>query len=321
VTITALVTSDSNPVANATVTVTSDSGGNFSTSALLTDLTGTASFDFTAPQTSSNNGINVTITATATKSKFVDTVSNTVVMIKPKVLLVSIIPDSSITYSQGKSNVVVHVGYGNTSIQGSNVTIAASSGSFSQATGATDSSGNVTFAFTAPVAQETTNVTFSATASKKGYLESTGQTNITVNPRTFDFQITPVTLNAGQAETLSVYATCKEDGTSVAGATVTISYGYAGPLTNVTDATGTCTFMINVPQVSTDMLNMTVTLSKTGYQQKQSNIVLNVAPQQQGFPLITVLLIAIPMLAAVIVLVLIKMKLIVISTREEAEGQ
>jgi hypothetical protein len=107
----------------------------------------------------------------------------------------------------------------------------------------------------------------------------------------------------------------------VAGATVTISYGYGGPLTNVTDSTGTCTFAIIAPQTPVDMLNMTVSLAKSGYQQRQANVTLIVAPEEQGFPLLTVLLIAIPIIVAVLVLVLIKMKLIVVSTKEETEGQ
>ena len=320
-TITARVTFDSNPVVNATVTVTSDVGGNFSTATQLTDATGVSGFAFTAPQTSSSDGINVTITATAAKSGYVDAESQTVVVIRPKVLSVNIISDSSITYSEGKSNVVVHVGYGNTPIQGANVTITTANGSFAQTTGVTDDFGNVTFAFTAPLVNAATNLTFSATASKTGYLDNTGQLNITVNPRTFGFQTTPVTLRSGQTETVSIHVTCKEDATSVAGATVTMSYGYGGPLTNVTDSTGTCTFIITAPQAPTDTLNITVTLAKSGYQQRQSNVTLIVAPEEQGFPLLTVLLVAIPIVAAVLVLVLIKMKLIVVSTKEETEGQ
>ena len=320
-TITARVTFDSNPVANATVTVTSDAGGNFSTTTQLTDLTGRSSFSFTAPQTSLSEGINVTITAIATQSGYVDAESQTVVVIMPKVLSVNIASDSPITYSEGKSNVVVHVGFENTPIQGANVTITAVNGSFAHTTGVTDDFGNVTFAFTAPVVNAATNLTFSATASKTGYLDNTGQLNVTVNPRTFGFQTTPVTLSSGQTETVSIHVICKEDATSVAGATVTISYGHGGPLTNVTDSTGTCTFVITAPQTPVDTLNITVTLAKNGYQQRQSNVTLIVAPEEQGFPLLTVLLVAIPIVAAVLVLVLIKMKLIVVSTREETEGQ
>jgi hypothetical protein len=320
-TINARVTFNSNPVANATVTMTSNVGGNFSTPTQLTDLTGTSSFAFTAPQTSLSEGINVTVTATATKSGYVDATSQTVVAIRPKVLSVNIIPDSPITYSEGKSNVVVHVGYGNTPIQGANVTITTANGSFTQTTGVTDGFGNVTFAFKAPLVNAAINLTFSATASKTGYLDNTGQMNITVNPRTFGFQTAPAILRSGQTETVSIQVTGREDATSVAGATVTISYGYGGPLTNVTDSTGTCTFAIIAPQTPVDMLNMTVSLAKSGYQQRQANVTLIVAPEEQGFPLLTVLLIAIPIIVAVLVLVLIKMKLIVVSTKEETEGQ
>jgi hypothetical protein len=320
-TITAVVTFDGNPVPNAMVTVTSDIGGNFSTPTQLTDTTGTAIFAFTAPQTSSSNGLNATITATAAMSGYEDGESQTVVMIMPKVLSVSIISDSPITYSYGNSTVTVQVEYANTPIQGANITITATNGTFAQTTGVTDAFGNATFTFTAPTVNAGTNISLSATASETGYLGSTGQLNITVNPRTFGFQTSPTTLWSGQTGTLSIHVTCKEDATSVAAATVTISYGYGGPLTNVTDATGTCTFIITAPQAPVDTLNITVTLAKSGYQQRQASVTLLVAPEQQGFPLLTLLLVLIPILVAVIVLVLIKMKLIVVSTKEETEGQ
>ena len=320
-TITAVVTFDGNPVPNATVTVTSDVGGNFSAATQLTDTTGTAIFGFTAPQTSSSNGLNATITATAVMSGYVNGESQTVVTIMPKVLSVSIISDSPITYSYGNSTVTVQVEYGNTPIQGANVTVTAANGTFPQTTGVTDAFGNVTFAFTAPTVNAATNISLSATASETGYLGSTGQLNIMVNPRTFGFQTSPTTLWSGQAGTVSIHVTCKEDATSVAGATVTISYGYGGPLTNVTDATGTCTFIITAPQASVNTLNITVTLAKSGYQQRQASVTLLVAPKPQGFPLLTLLLVLIPIVVAVLVLVLIKMKLIVVSTKEETEGQ
>ena len=321
-TITAVVTFDANPVANAMVTVTSDVGGNFSTVTQLTDATGTSTFGFTAPQTSSSEGLNATITATAVMSGYEDGESQTVVMIMPKVLSVSIIPESPITYSYGNSNVTVHVGYGGTPIQGANVTITAANGTFAQPTGVTDSFGNVTFAFTAPTVNAAINITFSATASETGYLGSTGQLNITVNPRTFSFQAAPAVLTAGRTNKVTVHVTCKEDDTSVAGATVTISYGYGGPLTNVTDSTGTCTFIVTAPQAPTHTMNISVTLSRSGYQTTQASMTLNVAPGGgQGFPLLTVLLILIPIVAVVVVLVLIKMKLIVVSSNEETERQ
>jgi hypothetical protein len=313
----AVVTFDENPVANATVTVTSNLG-NFSTATQLTDATGMAEFAFTAPQTSSSNGLNVTITATAAQNGYLDTESQTVVIVMPKVPSVSIIPSSPITYSYGNSNVTVHVGYGTTPVQGANVTITATNGTFAQPTGSTDDFGNVTFTFTAPTVNAATNITFSATASSPGYLANTGQFNITVNPRTFGFQTTPVTLWAGQTQTVSIHVTCKEDSTSVAGAIVTLSYSHGGPLTNVTNSAGTCTFSVNVPQAPTGTMNFTVTLARSGYQTIQSNVILNVAPQQQGgFPWLTLLLIAIAIVAVVVVLVLIKMKVIVISNGEE----
>jgi phosphatidate phosphatase APP1 len=318
--ITAVVTFDANPVANATVTVTSDVGGNFSSATQLTDATGVATFAFTAPQTTATNGINATITATAAISGYLNAESQTIVTIMPKVLSVSVTPSSPITYSYGTSNVTVHVGYGSTPIQGANVTITATNGTFAQTTGSTDDFGNVTFAFTAPTVNAATNITLLATASGSGYLDNNATVTVQVNPRTFSFQTAPVTLWAGQTQTVSIHVTCKEDSTSVAGATVTLSYAHGGPLTNITDSIGTCTFIVNVPQAPTGTLNFTVTLARSGYQTIQSNVILNVVTQQQGFPWLTVILIAIAIVAVVVVIVLIKMKVIVLSTSEETEA-
>jgi hypothetical protein len=98
---------------------------------------------------------------------------------------------------------------------------------------------------------------------------------------------------------------------------------YAGggsAATNTTDTTGTCTFVVLTPETSIDQLNLTITVAKDGYQQKQTNIVLNVAPPEPGFPWLIVLMIAIPVAIAVLVLVLVKLKLLVLSSKDEAQG-
>jgi hypothetical protein len=318
-TITTNVTWDAKPVENAIVTVSSDVGGNFSITTQTTDLAGISRFAFTAPQTSTAEGINATITVTAVKDGFVGAMSQTMIVVEPKVMVIEIVPNSNATLSNSKLNITVQATYNNTFVEGANVTITATNGTFVQTTGITDNYGNVTFTFNAPQVNQSYNITFSATATEDGYLEATDQLDVPVNPRTFAFQILPSTISLGQDETLTLHVTCKEDGTFADAAMTTISYQNGQPLTNIADENGSCTFMINAPQTVENQqnINITVTASRIGYQDRQVIMTLNVLPNEAGFPWLTILMIAIPVAVLVLVIVLIKMKLIVVSSKED----
>jgi hypothetical protein len=319
-TITANVTWGAKPVENATVTVSSDVGGNFSITTQTTDLAGISRFAFTAPQTSTAEGINATITVTAVKDGFVGAMSQTMVVVKPKVMAIEIIPNSNAILSNSKLNITVQATYNDTFVEGANVTITATNGTFVQTTGITDNYGNVTFTFNAPQVNQPYNITFSASATEDGYLEATDQLDVPVNPRTFAFQVSPSTIRPGQDETLTFHVTCKEDATFADSAIITISYQNGQPLTNITDDNGTCTFLINAQQTPNNQLNITVTASRIGYQERQVTMMLNVLPGEGGLSWLTILMIAIPVAVVVVVVVLIKMKLIVVSTKEEETG-
>jgi hypothetical protein len=115
---------------------------------------------------------------------------------------------------------------------------------------------------------------------------------------------------------------CKEDGKYADAAITTITYENGQPLTNVTDESGSCTFMINAPQTMENQQNISITVSasRIGYENRQVTMILNVLPSEGGFPWLTILVIAIPVAVLVLVVVLIKMKLIVISSKEEETG-
>ncbi len=213
-TITAIVTSDSAVVTNATVTVSSDSGGNFSNALLYTDLTGTARFAFTAPQTVAPDGINTTITVMTSKDGFVATQNQVILLVTPKTLTVQIIANNDSTYSGGQINVTVNVGYSGNPIENANVTVSGMNGTFAPTLGVTDKNGNATFTFTAPEVAGETNITISAIGTKDGYLENTDQFNVTVKLRTFAISVSPSTVQSGQTEVITIHVTCKEDLTS-----------------------------------------------------------------------------------------------------------
>jgi uncharacterized GH25 family protein len=316
-TITALVTFNSTAVTNATVTVFSDVGGNFSSTLLYTDLTGTARFAFIAPQTVVPEGINTTITARAFKEGFVDAQSQIILPVNPKTLEVQIIPHANRTYSGGQLNVTVNVAYDGNPIQDANVTIAAVNGTFAPTVGVTDANGNVTFVLTASDVNQESNVTISVIATKEGYLDNTDQIDITVKLRTFSISVSPSTVQSGQTETIMVHVTSKEDTTPTEAAVVVISFENGQQLTNITDSSGACTFLVKVPETSANTINMTVTVTRVGYEGKQAEIVLNAVQAEGGFPWLIIVIITIPVIVAVVVVVLIKKKIVVVSTQEE----
>jgi hypothetical protein len=316
------VKSNEETVDNASVTISS-SGGSLSSETGTTDLSGTVSLDFTAPLTVTF--LNVTITATATKDGYMNGAGETVIFIEPKILNVLITTNTNTTISEATLNLTVHVEYEGLPIEGANVTLTTENGSFSIITGLTDNYGNITSVFTAPPVNNQSLIVITAHASKMAYADGQDQLEITDNPRTFSIQISTSTVISGRSANITVNITCREDSSSVAGATVIISstYGDFTTTTQTTDLTGTCMFSFKAPKTATDLLvTITVNVTKNGYIDAGSQTTITVIPETTpsgGWSLITVLLILIPIIIVVIVIILIKLKIIVISSGEEEQ--
>jgi hypothetical protein len=209
-------------------------------------------------------------------------------------------------------------------VGGANVTIEASDGTLSTASGITDINGEFTLTFAAPIVNEQANVTITVNATKAGYNDGQSQTVLTVSPRTFNIEIITPTVDSGKSATVTVIVRCNEDSTFVEGAAVTMqaSYGSFVPTTNTTDSNGTCTFTFNAPQTTTELsIIIIANVAKDGYiaTQRQTTILVLPAPAG-GWPLTTLLLIIIPVAIVVIVIVLIKLKVIEVSVKEEEES-
>jgi len=292
------------------------SNGTLSSNTGTTDANGSAMFTFTAPSTLED--INVTVTVTADKVEYADgQESRTVVRVQPKILSVEIIPDSNVTFSEAVLTIEVRVRYEATSIEGADITISATDGRFATTKGTTDNSGRVSLVFTAPQVTEISNVTLSAMATKAGYVGDERQLEISVNPRTLSIQVVPSIVKSGQTEIVTIHVRSDEDAKAVAGAYVALSYGYGSDMANITDSAGTCTFILSVPEIRSNQLNITVRVTKTGYQERQVNVALNVVAAEGGLTLITLLVIAIPVAVVALIVLLIKMKIIVVSLKEE----
>jgi len=321
-TVNAHVTFDAAPVSNATVTVSSDIDGNFSTTTKTTDSKGNATFVFTAPQITAM--LNATINVTAAKSEYVNGEGYTAITIVPKVLSVQATAEPAITVSEKKINVTVHVTYAKAPFPDVNVTIRSESGGYLSATsGLTDSYGNVTFIFTAPQVDAPRNITITARASKIGYVDGEEALNVTVNPGILSLEVAPSSalINSTESTVVSVLVMC--NATPVANASVTMfsSDGNFSVTNGITDSAGHCAFVFNAPKTMEQLLiTITANATKFGYISAENQATITVIPETPetgGWPITTILLIVIPIAVVVIVLVLIKLKIIMVSVEEE----
>jgi len=312
--VTIYVKSNEQTVADAAVSISSNTG-NLSTTAGFTNPDGIFSLDFTAPQTT--DFTNANIVAVATKNEHLDGMGETMITVEPKVLVVHVTAQPNIT-SDASINISVHVEY-DTPISDANVNL--TSESFS-ATGLTDMYGDVTFVYTAPQVNATSNIIMTAWASKDKYADGYDQLQITASPGILDVQVeidNPM-VGSGESTVISVYVTC--NGTPIEGSEVTMSanYGIFSVSTGNTDSEGYCEFVFEAPR-TTVQLNATTVASatKNGYVDGRGQTIVTVtADLGGGWPLMTILLIIIPIVIAVIIVVLVKLKIIAFSTEEES---
>lgn len=318
------VRSNDELVANASI-ILSTSFGNLSSYIGVTESDGAFSLTFTAPQTTTL--LNAVVTATAVKNGYMDGTGQTTIVVEPKILNVQISAQPNATISEANVNVTVHVEYETIPIRNANVTVTAESGNFSTISGMTDSYGNITFVFTAPPVYTQSQISITAQASQIGYATGQNQLEVTVDPRTFAVRISAPAVESEENANVMVLVTCNEDSTLVAGANVTISsiVGSFNVTSGITDASGACNFVFSAPY-TTAQISVTVTanVTKNGYINGGNQTQMTVTPklqQEGGWPLLTILLIAlIPIIIGiVVVVVLAKLKVISVSSSDEEE--
>jgi parallel beta-helix repeat protein len=322
-TLTVLVTHQEQPLANASVTVSSDIG-NLSATEGITNSEGKAVFIFTAPQTTTL--LNATITAMATKTGYTEAQRQTTITIEPKVLAVDVSAKPAALTSETTSQITVQVTYEGTPISNATVNIASDSGGiFSPTTAITSSNGSAMFNFTAPLVNAALNLTITVNATKTGYAQGEDRLQMTVSPGTLDVQIiaVPTTIESEATSTVTVIVT--HNGTPIEGATVTVSSdgGSFSEATQITNINGNGTFVFNAPKTATQLsVTITATATKNGYISGENQAVITVTPKLipetvGGLPLTTILIILIPVAIAAIIAVLIKLKILVITFKEK----
>ncbi len=178
VNVTAHVSYNMMPIQDANVTIMSDTGGNFSNSAKITDSHGFATFIFTAPPVATQT--NVTITLQAVKTGYVAGQSSLEIAVSQGILEVRVNATSSTIMSTTSTVITVNVTSNGAPVADAEVAVSADEGNFSNTAGLTDDNGICTFFFTAPRTAVPTSVVVAANVTKSGYASASDQTTIIV---------------------------------------------------------------------------------------------------------------------------------------------
>ena len=312
------------PVTSAGVTLFAIVGGTFFPMSGTTDSSGHWSTTYTAPDVTQAGYVR--IVARASKSGYADGSGFTYVQVLPK-LAVNVRTDADTVRSEDNVYTLVHVSCNATPIGDAQVSVSATNGTFTEATGFSDANGDIVFTFTAPKTVAPVNVTISATATKEAYFEGQNETVLTVNPRLLTVQITSPSMLESKADSqITVLVT--DNSIPVENASITIASDLGGTFssnsTGVTDANGNCMFVFTAPEMAAEnTVTITVLAAKTGYDSVQKQAVMVVTPLAVpvegigGLPWLTIVLILIPIIAVAVVAILIKMKIINISRSDQ----
>jgi parallel beta-helix repeat protein len=265
-------------VENATVTIFSVKGGDFTESSGLTNASGYFVTTFTAPEITEN--ANVRIIARASKIGFTDGSDYEYLEVLPFLSVQITAPD--VIKSEETAQILIHVKSGEDPVSNASVAISSSDGSLSSETGTTDSNGVLSLVFTAPQTTTLLNVNVTATATKDDYMNGMGQTTISIEPKTLDVQIiAEPNLTISEAK-CNVTVHVEYDTTPISDAEVTIvaENGSLSTDTELTDTYGNVTFVFTAPSVNEQSsISITAQATKVGYAQGQSLLEIIVNPR------------------------------------------
>jgi hypothetical protein len=171
------------------------------------------------------------------------------------------------------------------------------------------------------------NLTIIASASKVGYAKGEGTLTITGKPGVLDMKIEVIPTVIGPEATATVVVTVKRNGTDTPISNVEISMasdsgGVFSPIVKTTNENGTATFTFTAPFTSVELnATLTAVAFKDGYLSAEESSWLVISPEVTPGPAFWLswefILVITVMVAAVIFFVLVKLKIIVISWKEE----
>lgn len=284
------VTNGVSAVEDAYVALISVKGGTFEQVGGLTDSIGQFTSSFTALSPSQIS--NIRLIATASKDGYADGSDYKYLQVLPP-LLVEVIIGNPVIESNETTNISVHATYNGESISDAYVQMQfATEGNILQTSGYTGSDGFATFNFTAPQTLVSLNVTVTAIVSEIGYASGEAQTQIRVNPRKLDINVTvePSTVASEEKAVLTVLVTYK--GTPVAeNATVQLHFNINGNISETSGHTynGTATFDFIAPPTSVPaIVNITAIASMNWYTPAETQTQILVIPKIFGITITTV---------------------------------
>jgi hypothetical protein len=262
--VSALLTSATSAVANASVTFY-PTGGDMTSSSGLTNSTGYFTTTFLAPNVAQTTNIRMTVSGSM--AGYWDSSDYKYLTIVP-ILSVQLTANPESIMTEKSSNATAYVTSNGTPVSGATVNMSSTNGSFAQGTGVTNDQGICTLNFTAPLTETPLIVNITATATESGYIPSQGQTSLTIEPKWLLVQVDVApTVTSEMASNVTVKVTYNSK--PISGATVVLSSNMGGsfvPANGTTNATGLCKFTFTAPQVMTPSnVTITTTASEAGY--------------------------------------------------------
>ncbi len=170
------------PVEGANVTITAENG-TLSQTTGLTDIDGSITFGFTVPTVKTQ--IPITIAANASMFGYAGNQGQTVIIVNPKTLNVTVKVDHDSIQTEEAANVTVTVTCNEDGkpVTDALVTMSCSDGNFSEQAKITDSNGRCVFVFNSPQTTDQISVVTIANVTKDGYVDNGNYTTITVTPK------------------------------------------------------------------------------------------------------------------------------------------
>ena len=172
---------DMTPVEEATVLVESQDGSSFTATA-LTDADGNVVFSFTAPAVSSP--LEVTISASASKTGYIDAQNATTITVDPKVFNVEFESVPQAMLSDETVALKVNVTCDGAPVANASLALSTDYGSLSTAVGNTSSDGTFAFKYLSPATSIELSAIIKVNVSKVGFATARNQTTVSVLPKT-----------------------------------------------------------------------------------------------------------------------------------------
>jgi hypothetical protein len=275
------VTNGTTAVENATVSIFSVKGGEFTDPSGPTNASGYFVTTFTTPNVTETANVRIFARASENGIEYTDGSDYEYLQVLPS-LSVQIVANPDVIKSEGLATVTVLVESTGQPISNVSVTASSDIGNLSSQSGSTDSNGTFSLVFTAPQTTTFLNATIIVVATRSRYPTAVGQTVVAIQPKIPIVQVNAVPNVTFSDAKLNITAHVEYDTIPLVGASVTISAenGSFSTTSGVTDIHGNITFIFTAPKVN-QQSNIVATAQATmaGYAEAQGQLNITVNPK------------------------------------------